>query len=48
MFQNDFLSSRFSIPEIQFAYGISILKTPKTVKDNFSIFERCRGAGRKM
>jgi len=39
MFQNDFLFSGFSIPEISFAYGTTIPKTPKTVKSNFGIFE---------
>ena len=43
-----FFSSGFSILKISFTYGITILETPKTVKGNFSIFEECRGAGRKM
>ena len=43
MFQNEFLSSRFSILKILFVYGTTILKTPKTVKGNFGIFKECRG-----
>jgi len=43
-----FLSSRFFILEIPFAYGITTLKTPKTVRDNFSILKKCRGARRKI
>jgi len=43
-----FLSFRFSTPEIPFAYGTTISETPNIVKDNFGIFEECRGAGRKM
>jgi len=42
MFWNDFLPSRFFISEISFAYGTTILKTPKTVKGSFDIFEECR------
>jgi len=34
--------------KIPFAYGTTILETPKTIKGNFSIFEKCRGAGRKI
>jgi len=36
------------VPEIPFAYGITISKTPKIVNGNFGIFEECRGAGRKI
>jgi len=43
-----FLSYGFSILETSFAYGITILETPKTLKANFGIFEECRGAGRKV
>jgi len=39
MFQNDFLSSEFSILKIFFVYGTTISKTPKTVKDNFGILK---------
>jgi len=55
VFRNDFLFCRFSIPEIPFSYGITILETSKTVKRNFGIFEECRvqeekygGAGRNL
>jgi len=48
-----FWSSRFSIIKILFAYGTTILETPKTVKGNFDILknvgvqeEKCRGARR--
>jgi len=39
IFQNDFLSFEFPIPEISFTYEISILKSSKTMNDNFNILE---------
>ena len=43
-----FLPSRFCILEISFPYGTTISKIPKTIKDNFCIFEECRHAERKV
>jgi len=48
MFQNYFVFFGFSIPEISFAYRTTISEIPKTIKDNFNIFEECKGAGRKI
>jgi len=48
MLRNEFFSFGFSIMEISFAYGTTIPEIPKTVKGNFSIFEECRGAERKV
>jgi len=47
VFQNEFLSSKFSILKISFTYETTIPETPKTVKDNFDIFKECRGTERK-
>ena len=46
--KNNYLSSRFFIPKISLGNGTTILETPKTIKGNFSFFEKCRGAGRKV
>jgi len=48
IFQNNFLSFRFFIPKIFLAYRTTVPKTPKTVKGNFEIFKKCRGARRKV